>query len=77
MPSHELARHASPQVAGLDVGWGQQVEMVIDPKTHHFKLTRYLPPGKYQFKFIMVSHRGDAADSPPFLSPLYAGKAAA
>lgn len=45
-----------PQVAGLDVGWGQQLDMAVDERfQHRFALTRHLPPGQYQFKFIIVS----------------------
>lgn len=48
-------------MAGLDVGWGQQVDLQLDPATQRFVVQRELPPGTYQFKFIMVSavHHGD------------------
>lgn len=46
----------SLQVAGLDVGWGQQLDMARDERyLHRFLLRRQLPPGTYQFKFIIVS----------------------
>lgn len=45
----------APQVAGLDVGWGQQLDMAPDPAfAHRFLLRRALPPGTYSFKFVMV-----------------------
>jgi hypothetical protein len=44
----------SIQVAGLDVGWGQQVEMQRDAATRRFVLKRELPPGLYQYKLIVV-----------------------
>lgn len=50
---------ALPQVAGLDVGWGQQLAMQPDRRyPHRFVLERELPPGQYQFKFIIVSGLG-------------------
>lgn len=48
----------SLQVAGLDVGWGQQLPMEPDTRyPHRFVLRRELPPGQYQFKFVIVSGR--------------------
>ena len=45
-----------PQVAGLDVGWGQQLDMAPDPRyQHRFLLQRELPPGCYTYKFVIVS----------------------
>lgn len=44
------------RVAGLDVGWGQSVPMVASSTyMPRLWLTRHLPPGTYQFKFIWVS----------------------
>lgn len=57
-PTHPPTRSSAPllvQVAGLDVGWGQQVDLQLDPATQRFVVQRELPPGTYQFKFIMVS----------------------
>lgn len=56
-PLHRLANCAVfAQVAGLDVGWGQQLDMAVDERfPYRFALTRHLPPGTYQFKFIIVS----------------------
>lgn len=43
-------------MAGLDVGWGQQLPMEPDTRySHRFVLRRELPPGQYQFKFVIVS----------------------
>ena len=43
-------------MAGLDVGWGQQLDMAPDPRyQHRFLLQRELPPGCYTYKFVIVS----------------------
>lgn len=39
------------EIAGLDVGWGQSVPLELNGKKQ-LAVTRNLPPGKYQFKFI-------------------------
>ncbi|EFN57929.1 hypothetical protein CHLNCDRAFT_142013 [Chlorella variabilis] len=52
-------------VAGLDVGWGQQLDMAPDPQfQHRFLLQRCLPPGTYQFKFIINGRWGYAPNHP-------------
>jgi hypothetical protein len=57
--SHALPGLSCCQVAGLDVGWGQQLSMGPDPRfPHRFLLTRSLPPGTYQLKFVIVSGGG-------------------
>jgi hypothetical protein len=54
-----------PQVAGLDVGWGQQLSMGPDPRfPHRFLLTRSLPPGTYQLKFVIDGRWGYAPNLP-------------
>ncbi|PSC72542.1 phosphoglucan phosphatase amyloplastic [Micractinium conductrix] len=54
-----------PQVAGLDVGWGQQLDMKPDPRyRHRFLLMRDLPPGTYSFKFIIDGRWGYAPSLP-------------
>lgn len=40
------------EVAGLDVGWGQSVELEPARADRRLAVTRPLPPGQYQFKFI-------------------------
>lgn len=40
------------EIAGLDVGWGQSIEMIPDAKNGCLVARRHLPAGKYQFKFI-------------------------
>lgn len=40
------------KVAGLDVGWGQSLELMPDENTRRLAITRNLPPGKYEYKFI-------------------------
>lgn len=39
----------SVSVAGLDVGWGQQVPMALD-HWWRYSVTRHLPAGTFQFK---------------------------
>ncbi|KAK9909066.1 hypothetical protein WJX75_006695 [Coccomyxa subellipsoidea] len=56
----------SLQIAGLDVGWGQQIDMDYDTKTHRHVVTRSLPPGRYPYKFIMDGHWTYSADHPTF-----------
>ncbi len=54
------------QIAGLDVGWGQQIDMDWDARTRRYVVTRSLPPGRYPFKFIMDGHWTYSADHPTF-----------
>jgi len=41
------------QIAGLDVGWHNKVPLQKDEATGEFVLQRDLPPGSYQYKFIV------------------------
>jgi hypothetical protein len=41
------------QVAGLDVGWGNRLTLQKNERTGAFELTHLLPPGRYQYKFIV------------------------
>uniref|UniRef100_A0A7S0FXE8 Tyrosine specific protein phosphatases domain-containing protein n=1 Tax=Pyrodinium bahamense TaxID=73915 RepID=A0A7S0FXE8_9DINO len=41
------------QIAGLDVGWGNRLPLEKDAVTGQFVLTRGLPAGTYQYKFIV------------------------
>lgn len=54
------------QIAGLDVGWGQQIDMGYDSTTHRHVVTRSLPPGRYPYKFIMDGRWTYSADHPTF-----------
>ena len=54
------------QIAGLDVGWGQQIDMAYDSDTHRHTVTRMLPPGRYPFKFVMDGRWTYSADHPTF-----------
>jgi hypothetical protein len=40
------------KVAGLDVGWGQSLDLTPDGHTKRLVITRNLPPGNYEYKFI-------------------------
>ncbi|KAI3428039.1 hypothetical protein D9Q98_006425 [Chlorella vulgaris] len=55
----------TPQVAGLDVGWGQQLDMEPDSQfQHRFILRRSLPPGIYNYKFVIDGRWGYAPNCP-------------
>ena len=54
------------QVAGLDVGWGQQIDLEWNSKLHRYETTRHLPPGRYPYKFIMDGQWTYRADHPTF-----------
>ena len=60
------------QVAGLDVGWGQHIDLEWNSKLHRYETTRSLPPGRYPYKFIMDGRWTYSADHPTFTvrSPL-------
>lgn len=53
MPFFVGIQHVAMQVSGLDVGWGTQLDMSIDPKTGNPTLTRMLSPGLYPYKFVV------------------------
>lgn len=40
------------EVAGLDIGWGQKLQLEPELSTGRLVARRKLPPGTYQFKFI-------------------------
>jgi len=50
------------EIAGLDVGWGQSVELQRWIDTHGLAVQRVLPPGQYQFKFIWDGVWGPSMD---------------
>ena len=52
------------QVAGLDVGWGERLDMTYDTATQRFCLERRLPPGRFAYKFIFDGHWSYSADHP-------------
>ncbi|KAK9820509.1 hypothetical protein WJX72_011109 [[Myrmecia] bisecta] len=56
----------SIQVAGLDVGWGQPLDMTYDVETHRFVLDRALPPGRFPFKLIVDGRWTYSADHPTY-----------
>lgn len=54
----------SVKVAGLDVGWGQRLDLQLDPKSQRFVLERNLPVGKFGYKFIFDDRWTYSADHP-------------
>lgn len=40
------------QIAGLDVGWGQRIDLQRDPKTHRYVTERTLPVGKFPYRLV-------------------------
>ena len=55
------------QVAGLDVGWGQRLDLQLNPKSQCFELGRDLPVGKFAYKFIFDDVWTYSADHPTLL----------
>lgn len=40
------------QIAGLDVGWGQRIDLTFDPKANRLYTERTLPAGKFPYRFV-------------------------
>lgn len=55
---------AQVQVAGLDVGWGRQIDLERERGTGRFVLRRSMPIGQYQYKWIVDGHWTYSADHP-------------
>lgn len=55
------------QVAGLDVGWGQRLDLQLNAKSQRFELERELPIGKFPYKFIFDDVWTYSADHPTLL----------
>lgn len=41
------------EVSGLDIGWGQTLPLQFDEEQRLWKLTRELPEGEYEYKYIV------------------------
>lgn len=54
----------SQQVAGLDIGWGNKLDLEWDPQTKRRVLRRELPPGRYPYKFVYGDRWTYSADHP-------------
>lgn len=54
------------QVAGLDVGWHQRIDLAEHPRTKRLEVTRNLLPGSYPFKFVIDEVWCASADYPSF-----------
>lgn len=52
------------QIAGLDVGWGNRLDMELDPAGTSFIVRRELPPGKFNYKFLFDGHWSYSANHP-------------
>ena len=44
------------QIAGLDVGWGQRIDLTRDAQTQRFVTERSLPAGKFPYKLVFDEH---------------------
>ena len=55
------------QVAGLDIGWGQRLDLERDNRQHRYVLHRELPVGKFAYKFIFDDKWTYSADHPTLL----------
>lgn len=40
------------QIAGLDVGWGQRIDLTLDPKTRRYVTERQLPAGRFPYRLV-------------------------
>ena len=52
------------QVAGLNVGWGQQVDLPWNPAKRRFEVYIDLPVGKFPYKFLFDGRWTWSADHP-------------
>lgn len=52
------------QIAGLDVGWGNRLDMALDAAGTSFVLHRELPTGKFNYKFLFDGHWSYSANHP-------------
>ncbi|KAG2440133.1 hypothetical protein HXX76_004246 [Chlamydomonas incerta] len=52
------------KIAGLDVGWHQQLPLEREPGTGRMVLNRVLQPGKYAYKFVVDGNWTYSADHP-------------
>jgi hypothetical protein len=60
------------QISGLDVGWGQRIDLDYDLSENKWVTQRNLPAGRFPFKFIMDDRWTYSADHPTFMvGPLY------
>lgn len=63
-PTFKMVTARGAQVAGLDVGWGQRLDMALDAAGTSFILTRELPTGKFNYKFLFDGHWSYSANHP-------------
>jgi hypothetical protein len=56
----------SVQIAGLDVGWHQRIDLAEHPVTKRLEVTRELLPGSYPFKFVIDDVWSASQDYPSF-----------
>lgn len=57
-------------MSGLDVGWGQKVDLQKDLEAGCWFIDRDLPVGRYPFKFIINGRWTYSIDHPVFLVQL-------
>jgi len=52
------------EIAGLDVGWGARLQLQKSDTSNVFKICRAMPPGRYQYKFIIDGEWRASQDLP-------------
>ncbi|CAG9463077.1 unnamed protein product [Pedinophyceae sp. YPF-701] len=52
------------QIAGLDVGWSGRIALEWSDERHRFEVHRELPPGTYQYKYIIDGTWTHSSDAP-------------
>ena len=63
-----LTGRCARQVAGLDVGWGQELDLQRERGGGRWALTRELPPGRFPYKFIVDGRWTCSADHPTLMA---------
>lgn len=61
---HRVGTYSDFKIAGLDVGWHQQLPMEWDRATSRMVLRRTLQPGKYPYKFVVDGNWTYSMDHP-------------
>ena len=55
-------------MSGLDVGWGRQLDLALDPATRRYTLEQPLPTGVFPYKFVVDGRWTVSADRPMMMN---------